>query len=444
MRNHDIATTGPAAIRYVAERAVVDARQPVVSNCVIDVLDGWVIWSGPLHEAPQSSESVHRIDGMVLPGFVNAHAHTPMVVLRGMGEGLPTDRWLTEVIWPREGRLTSADVAASMRLGAAELLRNGYTTSNEMYFYSEDIAEAAATVGLRCLVSSPLLASGPFARFGAIDEQLDHVRQLRSTWRDHHLVEVVLGPHAAYTLSHESLEQVADYLRSDPTLLHIHVAEQQHEGDEVLQRTGLTVPAYLDRLGLLGERTIAAHGVWLTGDDIDLFAQRRSSVAHCPVSNAHHASGMAAVNELRAAGVTVGLATDGPVSHDRLDPFAEMRAAASTARLRSMTADALTAVDVLSMATAEAADALGRPDIGRLAAGSRADFIRLDTTTSAFDPVESPDDLIGRVVWAGHPGLVRDVWVNGRHVVADGDCSNVDLREARREVVARSVALSRD
>jgi 5-methylthioadenosine/S-adenosylhomocysteine deaminase len=141
-------------------------------------------------------------------------------------------------------------------------------------------------------------------------------------------------------------------------------------------------------------------------------------------------------------GVTVGLGTDGPVSHDRLDPFAEMRAAAAAARLRDRAADALTATDVLTMATSGSADALGRPDLGRLTPHARADFIRLDTSSSAFDPVTSPDDLVGRVVWAGHPALVRDVWVAGRHVVADGVCVDVDVPEARREVVARSVALA--
>jgi 5-methylthioadenosine/S-adenosylhomocysteine deaminase len=442
MRNADDTPTGPTAVRYIADHAVIDARQSVVSDCVIDVVDDRVTWSGPLHAAPVSTAAVHRLPGLVLPGFVNAHAHTPMVVLRGMGEGLPTDRWLNEVIWPREGRLSAADVAASMRLGAGELLCNGFTTSNEMYFYSEEIADTAAAVGLRCLVSSPLLTSGAFARFGEVDQQLDHVRHLRSVWNDHRLIEVVLGPHAAYTLSEASLLQVADHLAADPTLLHIHVAEQSHEGDGVLARTGLTVPAYLDRLGLLGDRTLAAHGVWLTSDDAALLAERGASVAHCPVSNAHHASGTAPVTDLLRVGVTVGLGTDGPVSHDRLDPFAEMRAAAAAARLRDRAADALTATDVLTMATSGSADALGRPDLGRLTPHARADFIRLDTSSSAFDPVTSPDDLVGRVVWAGHPALVRDVWVAGRHVVADGVCVDVDVPEARREVVARSVALA--
>lgn len=429
-------------VRYLAEHAIIEARSGVVSQCVIDVLDDRIVWSGPPDEAPPAAGPVHRLEGLVVPGFVNAHAHTPMVVLRGMGEGLPTDRWLTEVIWPREGRLTAPDVEASMRLGASELLCNGFTTSNEMYFYSEAMAAAADAVGLRCLVSSPLLSAGAFSRFGTIDDQLDHVRQLRATWHDHRLVEVVLGPHSAYTLPRASLERVAEYLYTDPTLLHVHVAEQAHEGDGVLEQTGLTVPAYLDQLGLLGRRTLAAHGVWLTADDIELFADRGASVAHCPVSNAHHASGMAPVTDLRRSGVTVGLGTDGPVSHDRLDPFAEMRFAASTARLRSLNAAALTAVDVLTMATADAADALGRPDLGRLTPGSRADFIRIDTTTAAFDPVESAEDLLGRLVWAGSPALVRDVWVAGRRVVDAGDCTTVDMAEARAEVVARSAALA--
>lgn len=442
--NHDTnfeSSPSPATVRYLADYAVIEARSGVVSRCVIDVLDDRILWSGPLDDAPPALGPVQRIEGMLLPGFVNAHAHTPMVVLRGMGEGLPTDQWLAEVIWPRECRLVAADVRASMRLGASELLGNGFTTSNEMYFYSEEIAAEAASVGLRCLVASPLLASGAFSRFGNIDDQLDFVRHLRTMWRDHRLVEVVLGPHSAYALPHASLERVAEYLHADPTLLHIHVAEQSHEGDGVLGQTGLTVPAYLDDLGLLGNRTLAAHGVWLTADDIELFAEREASVAHCPISNAHHASGVAPVTDLRRAGVTVGMGTDGPVSHDRLDPFTEMRFATSTARLRTMNASALSAVDVLIMVTSGSADALGRPDLGRLTAGCRADFIRIDTNAAAFDPVETSGDLLTRLVWAGSPALVRDVWVAGRQVVEDGICTTVDVAEARAEVIARAAAL---
>ncbi len=429
-------------VRYLAEHLVVDAAEGVLTDAVLDVEAGAVVWSGPRAAAPDPGGSAEvRLDGLVVPGLVNAHAHTPMLLLRGTGEGLPTDRWLVEVMWPREGRLVEGDVAWAMRLGATELLLNGVTTTNEMYFFGDAVAEGAAAAGIRCLVSAPLIEAEDFARFGSVDEQLANISGMRARWRDHHLVEVGVGPHAAYSLSRDTLERVAAQVADDPMLVHIHIAEQPHEGDEVTRRTGSTVPAYLDELGLLTSRTIGAHCVWITPDDIALMADRGTSVAHCPASNGRHASGIAPVAELRAAGVAVGLGTDGPASHDRLDLFEDMRTAVRYARIRAMDASMLTAADVLAMATTGSAAAMGRPDLGHLRPGATADFVRVDIGAPGFDPVFEPAQLIERLVWLGSAGSVRDVWVGGRQVVVAGACVTVERDEARRQVQQRALRL---
>lgn len=424
--------------RFVADHLVLDPALPVLSPGVVDVLGDRVAWSGPLSEAPACDGPTVTLSGVVIPGLVNTHAHTPMLLLRGTGEGLPTDRWLVEVMWPREGRLVADDVTAAMRLGASELLCNGITTTNEMYFFGSEVAAAAAEVGLRCVVASPVVEADDFARFGDVDDQLARIGELRRAWADDPLVEIGIGPHAAYSLSRDALESVAAFIAHDPMLLHIHVAEQPHEGDRIFEATGMSVPAYLDDIGLLGPLTIAAHSVWLGDDDIDRFATRGVSVAHCPCSNGRHASGIAPVAAMLDAGITVGLGTDGPASHDRLDLFENMRAATWYARIRGMDASTLSARRVLAMATTEAGAALGRGDIGRLTAGARADFVRLDVSASTFEPVSDPDQYIERLVWAATPESVRDVWVGGRLVVTDGVCITVDVAAARDEVAERA------
>lgn len=424
--------------RFVAEHLVRDADLPVVSPGVVDVDGDRVLWSGPAADAPAFDGPATTLAGLVTPGLVNTHAHTPMLLLRGTGEGLPTDRWLTEVMWPREGRLVADDVHAAMRLGASELLVNGVTTTNEMYFFGDEVAEAAAEVGLRCIVTAPVIEADDFAKFGSVADQLARTTAMRERWADDPLIEVGIGPHAAYSLSREALAAVASLVAADPMVLHIHVAEQPNEGDGVLGATGLSVPAYLDELGLLGPRTIAAHCVWLSRDDIELFAMRGVNVAHCPCSNGRHSSGIAPVLDMVDAGITVGLGTDGPASHDRLDLFENMRAATWFARLRSMDASAMPARTVFAMATRTAGDALGRGDLGRLTPGARADMLRLDVDGPAYEPVLDDDQLIERVVWAGSPASVRDVWVGGRQVVADGTCLTIDTAATRAEVVARA------
>jgi len=431
--------TSAGSHRYLVEHLLVDAAAEVISDAVIDVVDGRVVWSGPADAVPErgpDDSATTRLDGLVMPGLVNAHCHTPMLLMRGAGEGLDTVRWLNEVIWPRESALRAPDIAAAMRLGAAEMLRNGVTTTVEMYFYGHDMATAAVDVGLRSVITPPLIDDGALAGFGPLDEQLAAIVDLADRWADDDLIDIGLGPHAAYSLSRATLEQVAATAADSGLMVHIHLAEQPHEADAVTERTGLSAPAYLDEIGLLGPRTLAAHGVWLSDADIELLAERGVAVAHCPVSNGRHGSGIAPVAELRAAGVRVGLGTDGPVSHDRIDLFEDLRTAIRYARLRHHDAAAMPARQALSMALC--GDAIGRDDLGHLLPGAAADFIRIDLDVPEFEPVFEISDLPERLAWVGHGGLVSDVWVAGRQRVANRAVVALDLDEARAEVRARA------
>jgi 5-methylthioadenosine/S-adenosylhomocysteine deaminase len=213
--------------------------------------------------------------------------------------------------------------------------------------------------------------------------------------------------------------------------VHIHLAETRTEGDPVTARTGRTVVAHLAGLGLFAARTTAAHCVWLTEADIALLAEHGVGVAHCPGSNGKLASGIAPVAAMRAAGLRVGLGTDGPASNDNLDLWEEARLALLYARLRDLDASALGLEDALRMATVEAAAALGRDDIGALLPGRRADMIRLSLEDVVYDPVLQPRDVLAHLVWAGPRRDVSDVWVGGRQVVEGRVCRTVDVEAAR-------------
>lgn len=419
-----------------------EADPTVIVDGVVDVADGRVTWSGALSDAPAHDGPVESLEGLVMPGFVNTHAHSPMVLLRGAGEGLSVGRWLTEVMWPREGRLTEEDVWWAMTLGAAELLDGGITTSHEMYFFGASVAEAAAVAGLRCVVTPPLLVDDDLARFGSWQEQLGVIAETADRYADHDLITIGVGPHSAYALEEEALAAVTELAADRGLHVHIHVAEAAHEADGLKDRYGMTAPAFLDSIGLLANRVVAAHGVWLEQADIDLFADRPVGVAHCPVSNGKHASGIAPVTDLRSAGVPVGIATDGPSSHDRLDPFENMRAAIALARLRAGDAGAMLPADALVMATREAGTVLGRDDIGTLAAGSRADMILVDT--DSLVPVVEAADLVTHLVYSASPALVDGVWVGGERVVTDGAVTTVDLAAARSNAHQRARRLAEE
>jgi 5-methylthioadenosine/S-adenosylhomocysteine deaminase len=245
-----------------------DASGSVHRPGIVDFEDGRIVWSGPSGAAPVRAHiATTAVSGVLMPGVIDIHCHTPMVLLRGAGEDLPVDRWLRNVMWPREARLTAHDVRAGMTLGAAELLRNGITASVEMYFFGEAIAEAAEAAGLRCVVTPPVIEGSHPARFGSWRDQLADIVTLRHQWAASDLIDVGLGPHAVYSTSEQCLRSVAEIASTHDLLVHIHVDEGRWEDAAVRERTGgFGAIQWLDHLGVLDARVLAAHCVWVTAD----------------------------------------------------------------------------------------------------------------------------------------------------------------------------------
>ena len=418
---------------------------PIADGAVDVGDDGRIVWCGPAADAPEAGPdtAVHRT-GILMPSLINAHCHTPMVLLRGAGEGLPVDRWLHEVMWPRESKLTEDDVRVGMRLGAAELLANGITTSTEMYFWGQAMAEGATDAGLRCLVTPGVIEDPDFAVAGGWRDQLDEMVAFRDRWAGNELIRAGMAAHAAYSVSRECLSAIAERAADTGMPVHIHLAEQEWEDAAVRERSGgLAAPAYLESLGLLDGDVIAAHGVWLTPDDLEVLARNDTAVVHCPCSNAKHASGVAPVTEMQAAGLRVAIGTDGPASHHRLDLFEEMRTAIRTARIRSGDAQTFGPAEALRMTTAGAAEVLGWAELGRLAPGCWADMVALSASEPALNPViTGEDDPVSRIVWSGSPGTIDAVWVAGRKVVEHGRVLTVDVAGTVAEAETRARRLA--
>jgi 5-methylthioadenosine/S-adenosylhomocysteine deaminase len=427
--------------RFTARALVIgDRAGTVVPDAVLDVADGRITWAGPATEAPPAGDAeLVELPGVLMPGLVNAHSHAPMVLFRGQGEGLPLDRWLQEVMWPREARLTAEDVEVAMTAASAEMLGNGVTTSVEMYFHPERIAAAVGTTGARAIVATPLI---PLPGMPPFAEQLRQAVDLAAGAPDDGTIEFGIGPHAAYTVPLPVLREAAAAAREHGLLLHLHVAETATEGADLLATHGLSVPALLAAHDVLGGRVLAAHCVHLDDGDLDLWREYDVAVAHCPASNAKLASGIAPLRAMLDRGIRVGMGTDGPASNDGLDLLADLRLAASLARLANRSATALTAAEAIWLATGAAADAIGRPDLGQLEAGRRADVVHVDTRDLAFEPVGDPADLLAHLVWSGGGRHVRDVWVGGRQVVRDGTSTTVDTDALRVDVAARAARLA--
>jgi 5-methylthioadenosine/S-adenosylhomocysteine deaminase len=427
-------------VRLVADAVfTVDADERVWQPGAVEFDGGLITWVGdPGQTPPDPRTEVRELGGLVMPGLVNCHGHSPMTLVRSAGDGLPLDRWLTEAVWPREALHGDEDVFWGMTLGASEMLLNGVTTTSEQYLHAATVAEAALASGIRCV-----LTPGVFDVPGLDPE---------GTWRGHlqeacrlydemdgreGRLHMGFGPHAAYSLPPAGLTAVAEEAQRRGALIQIHLAETEAEGRVIEERYGLRAPALLASLGVFDGPVLAAHAIWLDQADLELLAAHDVAVAHCPGSNGKLGSGVAPLAALLARGVRVGLGTDGPASNDDLHLWDEMRLAAILARATAADPGVLSSASALRLATRGGAEALGLP-VGALEVGRPADLIRLRTDDARFVPALSEAELLGHLVWAGAGYLVTDVWVGGSPAVAEGRCVHIDTERARSEVGERA------
>jgi 5-methylthioadenosine/S-adenosylhomocysteine deaminase len=361
---------------------------------------------------------------VLIPGLVNAHTHTAMTLLRGIADDVPLKPWLTEHIWPREGRFVSADfVYDGTLLGAAEMLRGGVTCCNDMYFHPDAAARAYETAGMRALIGVPIL-DFPTPYAADADAYLQQGLAARDAFKNSPRLRFALAPHAPYTVGDATWRKIVMYAGQLELPIETHVAETRAEVDEARAQTGVAPLARLARLGATGPDFIAIHAVHLDAADVELLATHGCHVVHCPASNMKLASGIAPVASLRAHGVNVALGTDGAASNNRLDVLGEMRLASLLAKVSSGDAAALPAAEILHMATLGGARALGLDDaIGSLVPGKQADIAAIDLSGVEALPVYDP---ISHLVHVAQRGDVTHVWVDGMAVVADRALSTLD------------------
>lgn len=439
-------------VRYIADAVLpCDGTGRVFRPGIVDVAGDTIVHVGPTPrdagrrttDGPATLEGERRsirLRGLLLPGLVNVHCHSAMTLFRGAGGDLPVDRWLRDVLWPWEARLTPEDVFWGMSLAASDLLARGVTTTCEMYFYEDAMADAVLGAGSRAVITPAVLQlpdkeGRPEAWTARLDAIADfHSRRHGEDGR----IEVGVGPHAAYSVPLPVLVESARMAQALGALLHIHVAETEEEVTRFAAEHGCSAPKALADAGVLDGRVLAAHSIWLSEDDMDIYRLHDVAVGHCPQSNAKLASGIAALTELAARGIRVGLGTDGPASNNHLDLWEEMRMAALLARLRERDAGCLSATAALDLATRGGAAALGRSDLGVLAEGKQADMVLVDMDDSAFVPLLDDAQLVEHVVWSASSRLVTDTWVAGCQVVQDRRCLTVDVDEACRQVGSRA------
>lgn len=421
---------------------------PAIADGAVAVRGGEIVAVGEAGALNGLFVAGSQIDahGMaVLPGFVNAHTHVPMSLFRGIADDRDLMDWLDNYIFPVEARYVNPEfVRWGTRLAAAEMIQSGTTTFADFYYFEKEIAEETRRAGLRAVLGQALI-DFPAPDNKTWEEAVSYARTFVRGLRNDPLITPALAPHAPYTVSTEHLKQVRKMADELGVPIFIHLAETQEEVRVVADLSGGLTPAgYLESLGFLGPDVVLIHGVWLTPDELRLLAERGAGVVYNPESNMMLASGIAPVPDMRKAGVSVALGTDGPAgSNNNLDMFEEMSSAARLQKVARMDPKALGARDVLEMATIEGARVLGLSDrIGTLEPGKRADIILVDLRRPGIQPVYSPESAI---VYAASGSDVYMTMVDGKILMRDGQFFTIDidatLAEARvyRDRIAASI-----
>ncbi len=411
-----------------------------IENGAIALSDGIIAAVGPaeeLLELAPTGEVVDASDCIVMPGFVNTHAHLAMTLLRGLADDLPLKEWLEEHIWPAEKEhMKRESVRIGTRLAAAELLLNGVTTTADMYFFDDEVGDVLAEIGMRGVVAESLI-DFPTPRCATQEEMLAKQREVAEHFKDHPLIQPALAPHAPYTVCAANLVREADLAEELDIPLHIHLSETRWEVEKLLEEKGKSPVAYLAELGVLTERTVAAHCVHLSPEDIETLAELEVGVSHNPVSNLKLGSGVAPVPAMLEAGVKLSLGTDGPASNNTLDLLRDAQIAALIHKGVTGEPTVLPARTVLELLTVGGARVLGLDQkIGTLREGLEADLICIGTEGPAGVPLYEPDSFL---VYAARSARVRHVLVRGRVLVRNGALTTIDLDE----VTAKAGELAR-
>jgi 5-methylthioadenosine/S-adenosylhomocysteine deaminase len=392
---------------------------------------------GPAAELASRFPGARRLDAsgrIVMPGLINAHTHVPMTLFRGVADDLDLKGFLYGRIFPAEARFVDEEfVRWGTRLACLELLQGGVTTFVDMYYFEDAIAEEAVRCGMRAVVGETLV-DFPAPDNKTWADALAYTEKFVTRWRGHRLVTPAVAPHATYTVSADHLREAHALAAKHDVPMLMHLAEARSEVELIREKHGKGPVEYAAGLGILDDRVVAAHMIFPSPAEIALLAEHKVGVAHCPQSNMKGASGVAPVPALLAAGVAVGLGTDGAASNNDLSLWEEMDTAAKLAKVTSGDPTVLNARTALAMATLLGAQAIGlQRQIGSLEPGKRADLILVRTDTLHQIPNYDPYSLL---VYSTKASDVDTVIIDGELVMVAGRVLTVNEATVRERVAA--------
>ncbi|TJX14410.1 amidohydrolase [Tissierella creatinini] len=405
--------------------SLVDENFNIKKNMNLVTVDEVITYIGS--EVPQeyNGEVYDGNNKVILPGFYNTHCHIPMTLLRGYGEGLPLQRWLFEKVFPFEARLSGEDCYWGTMHGAIELIKSGVASFTDMYFFIEDIIRAVEESGLKGNISHGSTFNPDIPDFYDLKAYQDPYRLLKIyNTKASGRIKIDASLHAEYTSNEAFVRQVAEFAKENNLIIHTHVSETLKEHEECKQRHGLTPFAYLNKCGLLDQPVVAAHCVWIEGEDFDIMKEKNVTSVHNISSNMKLGSGFAPIREMLDKGIRVGLGTDGASSNNNLNFMEEIHLASIINKGVNRDPEFLQPSQILRMATENGAISQGRFDAGKIRVGYKADLIVIDMDKPHLQPVF---DVLANLVYSAQSEDICLSMIDGKLVYKDGEVLNIDV-----------------
>jgi 5-methylthioadenosine/S-adenosylhomocysteine deaminase len=425
-----------------------DGSRRVIENGGIAVKSGRIVAvarTAEIERGYAAREVINASGKVVVPGLINGHTHVPMTLFRGIADDLDLQDWLTKYIFPAEAKNVTEDfVRVGTRLGLAEMIRSGTTTYCDMYYFEDAIADETFKAGMRGVLGETLI-DFPVADNKTYEEGLVYVERFVKRWQGNALIIPAIAPHAPYTVSEAHLKAARAFSDRTGAPIVTHISETKREVDDSVKAKGASPIDYLNSIGFLNNRVVAAHVVWPTEEELKLLKKLGVGIVHNPQSNMKLASGVAPVPEMLRENLPVGLGTDGAASNNDLSLWEEMDSAAKLHKLISKDPKVVTAQEAFEMATIRGARALHlEKEIGSIERGKRADLVIVDLDALHQTPYYN---IYSDLVYASKAGDVRTVIIEGRVVMRDRrlltlneETIKADARRYRERIV-RSVGM---
>jgi 5-methylthioadenosine/S-adenosylhomocysteine deaminase len=405
----------------------IDEKNTIIKNGAIAIIADKIDFIGTNDEIEQKYYSDNLIDAkgkIVMPGFINSHTHLAMTIFRGVADDVMLSDWLYKYIFPAESKFINPSTARTgVELAMLEMIKSGTTCFNNMYYFEDVTAEVAKKAGMRGIIGEGLI-DFPVSNSPTPEAGIEYTKNLLKKYQNDQLINVAVGVHSPYTCSEQLIIEAKKLADDNNALYHIHLAETKWEFDTFNEKYKLTPTQFLDRLGVLDNKTVAAHCVWLTENDIEILAQKKVGIAHNPECNLKISSGIAPIPELLNKNAKVGLGTDGVASNNNLSMIQELHTMALIHKANSKIPTVIPAETAVRIATIGSAKVLGKEkEIGSLEVGKKADIIFIDINSPHTTPLYNPYSVIAYSLYGNE---ITDVIINGKEIMRNNKILTID------------------